>query len=292
MILIFFGICILADNKELFVMDRMAFLPRKIFVLSALTIAALGMGCSLAETGILSEIPADTKVESCSYQIVNTYPHDENAFTQGLVYYDGYLYEGTGLRSRSSLRRVDLETGKVVQKIDLENKYFGEGITLFEDRLIQLTWVSQIGFVYDRESFEKLQEFTYPTEGWGLTHDGQNLIMSDGSDRLFFLDPETFEEVKQISVSERNEPVEMLNELEYIKGEIYANVWMSERIVRIDPTTGQVLGWIDLSGLRNPALAGNRDAVLNGIAYDSKKDRLFVTGKLWPNLFEIEIVCN
>ncbi len=270
----------------------MAFLPRKIFVLGALTVTFWGMGCSFGQEEILSELSPNSQVESCSYQIVNTYPHDDHAFTQGLVYYDGDLYEGTGLNGRSSVRRVELETGKVVQKIDLENKYFGEGITLFEDKLIQLTWRSQISFVYDRESFEKLQEFTYPTEGWGLTHDGQNLIMSDGSNSLFFLDPETFEEVKRISVSHHNEPIDKLNELEYINGEIYANVWMSDRIARISTTSGQILGWIDLSGLLNPALADNRDAVLNGIAYDSENDRLFVTGKLWPNLFEITINCN
>ncbi len=290
--LIFFGPCHIGQGQSLLMIKIMAFSPRNILVLSALTATILGMGCSFVPEELLSEIDPNTQVASCGYQIVNTYPHDENAFTQGLVYYDGDLYEGTGLRSRSSLRRVDLETGQVLQNLDLDNKYFGEGITLFEEQLIQLTWVSQIGFVYERESFEKLQEFTYPTEGWGLTHDGENLIMSDGSNNLFFLDPETFEEVKRITVSDSGQPVEMLNELEYIKGEIYANVWMSERIVRIDPTTGQVLGWIDLSGLRNPALAGNRDAVLNGIAYDSEKDRLFVTGKLWPNLFEIAINCN
>ena len=270
----------------------MVFLPRRILTLGSLTVTILVMGCSWLETEILSEIPPNSLVKSCGYQIVNTYPHDGNAFTQGLVYYDGDLYEGTGLNGRSSLRRVELETGKIVQKIDLDDKYFGEGITLFEDKLIQLTWRSQIGFVYDRESFAKLQEFNYPTEGWGLTHDGKNLIMSDGSDRLFFLDPETFEEVKRISVRDRNQPVERLNELEYIKGEIYANVWMSDRIARIDPLTGQILGWIDLSGLRSPALVDNQDAVLNGIAYDSENDRLFVTGKLWSHLFEIAIDCN
>ena len=239
-----------------------------------------------------SEISPFSQAESCSYQIVNTYPHDENALTQGGVYSDGELYEGTGLNGLSSLRRVDLETGTVLQSTDLEDQYFGEGITVFEDQLIQLTWVSQVGFVYDRESFEPLQEFTYSTQGWGLTHDGDSLIMSDGSDSLFFLDPETFEEVKQISVSDRGEPVDRLNELEYIDGEIFANVWLSDRIARISPTTGQVLGWIDLSGLRNPSIAANLDAVLNGIAYDTEEDRLFVTGKLWPELFEITIDCT
>ena len=244
----------------------------------------------VAQEAILSEI-LPTQLESCSYQIVNAYPHDDNAFTQGLVYYDGELYEGTGLYGDSSIRRVDLDTGKVLQKTDLNDKFFGEGITLFDDQIIQLTWLSNTGFVYDSESFEKLQEFTYPTEGWGLTHDGDNLIMSDGSDTLFFLDPETFKEVKRISVSDQNEPVENLNELEYINGEIFANVWMSDRIARISPQTGQVVGWIDLSGLRNPSLATNQDAVLNGIAYDIENDRLFVTGKLWSELFEITIDC-
>ena len=274
------------------VKNIMAFSQRKILVISTLAIALLGSGCSSAETGVPTEISVNSQVESCSYQIVNTYPHDANAFTQGLVYYEGDLYEGTGLNGRSSLRLVDLETGKVLQITNLDDEYFGEGITLFKDQLIQLTWRSQVGFVYDRESFAKLQEFAYTTEGWGLTHDGENLIMSDGSDRLFFLDPETFEEVRQISVRDRDQPVDKLNELEYINGEIYANVWMSDRIARINPETGQILGWIDLAGLVDPALAANRDAVLNGIAYDSENDRLFVTGKLWSNLFEIVTDCE
>ena len=269
-------------------MDKVKFLPRKIFVLNLLTITFLGMGCSLAET----ESIRVSQAASCGYQIVETYPHDNNAFTQGLVYYEGDFYEGTGLNGRSSLRKVDLETGNVLQNINLDNKYFGEGITLFEDKLIQLTWKAQTGFVYDRESFTKLGEFNYPTDGWGLTHDGEYLIMSDGSDRLFFLDPQTFEEVKRIEVSDRDQPVDKLNELEYINGEIYANIWMSDRIARISPATGQVLGWIDLSGLRDSRLAANRDAVLNGIAYDAEDDRLFVTGKLWSNLFEIEVDCQ
>jgi len=269
-------------------MHKVKFLPRKIFVLSLLATTLLGIGCSLAE----SNIQRAPRIENCGYQIVNSYPHDNNAFTQGLVYYEGDFYEGTGLNGRSSLRKVDLETGNVLQNINLENKYFGEGITLFEDKLIQITWKAQTGFVYDRESFAKLQEFNYPTDGWGLTHDGEYLIMSDGSDSLFFLDPKTFEEVNRIEVRDRERPIDKLNELEYINGEIYANIWMSDRIVRISPKTGQVLGWIDLSGLRASSLIGDRDAVLNGIAYDPQNDRLFVTGKLWSNLFEIEVDCG
>jgi glutamine cyclotransferase len=224
------------------------------------------------------------------YQVVQAYPHDPQAFTQGLIYHGGELYEGTGLYGESSLRRVNLATGDVVQIHELEPQYFGEGITLWQGRLLQLTWRSQVGFVYDRQTFEPLQQFTYPTEGWGLTQDGERLILSDGSDRLYFLDPETFEVLGSIPVQDQGQPVPFLNELEYVQGEVFANVWFSNRIARIDPATGTVTGWIDLTNLVDQQQFNNPDAVLNGIAYDSEGDRLFVTGKLWPQLFEIKLV--
>lgn len=240
---------------------------------------------------VLPERSDASTVEQCSYQVVNTYPHDPTAFTQGLVYFDPYLYEGTGLYGGSSIRKVELETGKVLQRANLARQFFGEGVTIWQDQLIQLTWRSQRGFVYDLQSFERQDQFTYPTEGWGLTHDGDRLIMSDGSHRITFLDPDTFEILSILPVYEGEEPVPNLNELEYIKGEIYANVWYQDRIARISPKTGQILGWIDLTGLYDPALRPNQDAVLNGIAYDRNQDRLFVTGKLWSRLFEIKIDC-
>ncbi|MEO0835540.1 MAG: glutaminyl-peptide cyclotransferase [Cyanobacteria bacterium J06642_3] len=235
---------------------------------------------------------AQGQVQTCSYDIVHTYPHDPQAFTQGLIYDQGELYESTGLRGRSSLRRVELATGKVLQINNLDDRYFGEGMTLWQDRLIQLTWVSQTGFVYDQATLKQLATFNYSTEGWGLTHNGQELIMSDGSDTLYFLDPNTFQETRRIQVKDRRQSIAKLNELEYINDEILANVWMSDRIARISPQTGQVLGWIDLSGIINPAPTPQTDAVLNGIAYDQEGDRLFVTGKLWSKLFEIDTVCN
>ena len=188
------------------------------------------------------------------------------------------------------MRKVALETGEVLQSYDLPSTYFGEGITIYGDRIIQLTWKSKVGFVYNKASFELLQEFTYPTEGWGITHDGEHLIMSDGSSTLYFWDPETFEKVGQVDVYDESSPVTRLNELEYIQGEVYANVWYADRIARIDPQTGRVTGWIDLTGLLDPGSATQTIDVLNGIAYDAETDRLFVTGKLWPTLFEIDLV--
>lgn len=226
-----------------------------------------------------------------SYEVLNTYPHDPNAFTQGLIYEDGWLYEGTGLNGRSTLRKVVLETGEVVQSIDLDSQHFGEGITSFGDRIYQLTWQSQIGFIYDKATFEQVGTFSYLTEGWGLTHDGTHLIMSDGSATIFFLDPETLTTVRTITVTDPNGPVMRLNELEYVEGEIYANIWQTDVIVRISPTTGDVLGWISLSGLLSEQDRQEHQVdVLNGIAYDPVNKRLFVTGKLWPKLFEIRIV--
>lgn len=227
-----------------------------------------------------------------TYKIINTYPHDRNAFTQGLFFENGFMYEGTGLNKRSTLRKVELETGNVVQLYEMPEQYFGEGITIWEDRIIQLTWQAREGFVYDKENFELLRNFDYPTEGWGITHDGEQLIMSDGTATLYFLDPETFVETGRIQVSDIDGPVSRLNELEYVDGEIYANIWQSERVARISPHTGEVVGWIDLQGLLSPEDKAGAVDVLNGIAYDEVGERLFVTGKFWPKLFEIMIVSS
>lgn len=232
-------------------------------------------------------LPEVSGIRFYSYNIVNTYPHDPAAFTQGLVFDNNRLYEGTGLRGQSSLRKVELETGKIIKMYELPQKYFGEGITLYKDRIIQLTWQSHTGFVYDKDTFTVLKEFSYSTEGWGITHDGNTFIMSDGTSTLYFLDFETFEIVRTLDVYD-DEPVTRLNELEYINGEIYANVWLTDRIAIISPDTGKVTGWIELEGLL-PA-GDQQPDVLNGIAYDVDNDRLFVTGKLWPYLFEIDLV--
>ena len=224
------------------------------------------------------------------YQIVGAFPHDIAAFTEGLLVDHGFLYESTGLEGRSSLRKVQLETGQVLQVHELPADVFGEGLAVFGDRLIQLTWKSQLGYVYDKATFRLLREFTYPTEGWGLAQDGKDLVMSDGTATLYFLNPETFEKVGQIEVYAEDGPVTQLNELEYVHGEIYANIWKTDRIARIDPATGRVLGWIDLTGLLSAQDRQTPVDVLNGIAYDAESDRLFVTGKLWPKLFEIKLI--
>jgi glutamine cyclotransferase len=237
---------------------------------------------------LLGNTPVDREPVHYTYNVVNTYPHDRAAFTQGLVFEDGYLYEGTGLYGQSTLRRVELETGNVTQLYSLPDQFFGEGITIFEEKIVQLTWKSGKGFVYDRSSFDLLQEFTYPTEGWGITHNGSVLIMSDGTATLYFLDPETFQTTGQVEVYDE-EPVTSLNELEYINGRVYANIWKKDQIAIINPETGKVTGWIDLSGI-NDEENQNIYTVLNGIAYDQNGDRLFVTGKMWSQLFEIEIV--
>lgn len=252
----------------------------------------LSVGFYFQQHNGFNQILAQEQIQSCGYDVVQTYPHDANAFTQGLIYDQGELYESTGLRGKSSLRRVELETGKVLQISDLDERYFAEGMTLWQNRLIQLTWLSKTGFIYEQKTFNQLATFTYPTEGWGLTNNGQELIMSDGSDTLYFLDPDTFAETKRLQVSDRQKPIDKLNELEYFQGEILANVWMSDRIARISPDTGAVLGWIDLAGINHSAVTSNQDAVLNGIAYDKEGKRLFVTGKLWSKLFEIDIICQ
>ena len=224
------------------------------------------------------------------YEVVNVYPHDPGAFTQGLVYHEGMLFEGTGRYGESDIREVELETGNVIRKREIADQYFGEGIALWDEELIQLTWRSHVGFVYDRETFARQREFSYPTEGWGLTHDGERLIMSDGSSALFFLNPETLERTGRVQVEDDGEPIDQLNELEHIDGKVYANVWQTDRIAIIDPDSGRVTAWIDLPGLLDPADRTPRTDVLNGIAYDAENDRLFVTGKYWPKLFEIDLV--
>ncbi|MBK7897237.1 MAG: glutaminyl-peptide cyclotransferase [Anaerolineaceae bacterium] len=228
-------------------------------------------------------------VPSYSYRVLNRYPHDPTAFTQGLLFVDGVLYESTG-RYPSTLRRVALASGQPEQLINLDEPYFGEGLVLWQDKLIQLTWQNRVAFVYDKESFALLNTWEYETEGWGITHNGRCLIMSDGSATLYFRHPETFAEVGRITVQDANGPVPMLNELEYINGEVWANIWQTDRIVRIDPATGQVVGSIDFTGLLDPATLTQPANVLNGIAYDAENGRLFITGKLWPTLFEIELV--
>jgi glutamine cyclotransferase len=223
-----------------------------------------------------------------TYEIVKVYPHDSTAFTQGLVFEDGFLYESTGLRGSSTLRRVELETGNIVQIRALSDTYFAEGIAIIGDKIVQLTWDSNVGFLYDKYSFDLISEFSYSTQGWGITYDGNRLIMSDGTANLYFLDPNSFEVVGQIEVHDES-PVDNLNELEYIEGKIYANIWGQEKIVIISPENGQIEGWIDLTGIYDLKNNGANN-VLNGIAYDSKENRLFVTGKRWSRLFEIKLI--
>jgi glutamine cyclotransferase len=249
--------------------------------------------------------PASTAVPSATtatapqyygYSVVATYPHDPNAFTQGLLFDGDQLIEGTGLYGESTLRRVELITGEVVQQIALPEQYFGEGVAMIDNRLYQLTWQEGTGFIYDKATFEQLDQFSYTTQGWGLTYDGNQLILSDGSDQLYFLDPATLTVVDQVSVSlfdpadQTRKGVPRLNELEYIDGQVFANVWQTDVLVRIDPKTGNVTGVIDLSGLLPAADRSPSTDVLNGIAYLPTEQRLFVTGKKWPKLFEIRLV--
>ena len=234
--------------------------------------------------------PAPPEVAHYRYKVVKTYPHDRRSYTQGLVYEDGFLYEGTGLYGQSALYKRDLQTGKTIKMLRLPDKYFGEGITIFGDKLIQLTWQSKVGFVYKKDTFTPLSEFKYPTEGWGLTHDGKRLILSDGTSTLRFLDPNTYAETGRIEVRDQGRPVERINELEFINGSVYANIWRTGRIAVIDPKTGRVTGWIDLSGLSPFPPDDQDDRVLNGIAYLPQTKHLLVTGKLWPRLYEIELI--
>ena len=279
---------------------------RKLF---GLLLLAFTLGCAGCDGGPSTNVnsgaskPANApagQVAVYGYEVVNTYPHDKDAFTQGLVFDNGTLLESTGLEKHSTLRRVELQTGKVLQKIDVPPFYFAEGMTLFNGKIYQLTWKAEKGFIYDPQTFQKTGEFPYTGEGWGLTHDAESLILSDGSDKIRFIDPNGFQVRRTISVTDAGQPVISINELEYVKGEILANIWSlkpgaekyTDKIARIDPQTGQVKGWIDMTGLLKPGEITNEDsedAVLNGIAYDEQGDRLFVTGKLWPKLFEVRI---
>lgn len=223
------------------------------------------------------------------YQVVRSYPHDRGAFTQGLFVRNGFFYEGTGMNGQSGIRKVKIETGEVLQQRALAPQYFGEGIVEWKGSILQLTWQHGIGFVYDAETLAPTKTFSYRGEGWGITHDGTRLIMSDGTAQLRFLDPATLKETGRVTVRDSRGPVEKLNELEFVKNEVFANVWGSDRIARISPSDGRVTGWIDLSGLLTPGERANAD-VLNGIAYDATSERLFVTGKWWPRVFEITLV--
>ena len=255
-----------------------------------LSIARLSLFLA-AGLSALAAYAAPAAIPVYGYQVLATYPHDIGAFTEGLFYEGGFLYESTGLLGRSSVRKVQLRTGKVLSRIELPADVFGEGITSWHDRLIGLTWQNQVGFVLDLGTFSLQNRFTYPGEGWGLTHNDREIIMSDGTAELRFLDPTTEKEIRRVRVTANGEPVTQLNELEWVDGQVYANVWQTDRIARIDPTTGNVVGWIDLTGLlaAKDRIANYTD-VLNGIAYDAASKRLFVTGKLWPKLFEIRLV--
>jgi glutaminyl-peptide cyclotransferase len=232
--------------------------------------------------------PSPEPVKNYTYKIIRVFPHDTAAFTEGLAFDNGYLYEGTGQYQKSSLRRVDLETGRIMQNFRLPDKYWGEGITVFKDTIVQLTYQNNTGFVYDKASFSLLRQFSYPTEGWGLTSDGSRLIMSDGTSSIYFIDPVTLAITGNMSVLENGMPVKNINELEYIHGQIYANVWPGDKIAIIDPVTGQLGGWLDLAGLLQTRSSSTQVDVLNGIAFDPQAERLLVTGKWWPYLFEIQ----
>ena len=255
---------------------------------SVMTLAAVFMASGQGSGAPPRVPPPGSKVPVSGFTIINTYPHDPTAFTQGLEYRDGVLYEGLGLQGKSAVRRVTLETGKVLQALKIPPGYFGEGITVTAGKLFQLSWRDKTGFVYDAKTFRLIRNFSYFGEGWGLTHDDTSLIMSDGTSALRFLEMTRFSERRRIKVMDGSTAIPNLNELEMIKGEIWANVWQTDYIARISPKDGRVTGWVNLKGLL-PPVRGEKLDVLNGIAYDSAKDRIFVTGKLWPKLFEIQL---
>ena len=258
------------------------FVPGKILI--SIAVLAVGGGL-LAQT-----LRRSPRIPFYGYQVVHAYPHDREAFTEGLEFHDGFLYESTGLNGKSSLRKVKLETGEVLQSVPLEREYFGEGITIVNDRVIQLTYTTGLGFVFGLKDFREQKRFRYAGEGWALTHNSANIFMDDGTDEIRVWDRETLAEKRRIPVRDGGTPVDNLNELEWVEGELFANIWQTDRIARISPTTGQVTGWIDLTGLLREDDRDGTEDLLNGIAYDAVRKRLFVTGKLWPKVFEIRLV--
>ncbi len=288
---------------------RIAFVFFGIFFITACDEQTNKPNINPMDANVSKATSPDSPLQISTYKIVNTFKHDPKAFTQGLIFHKGFLYESTGENGSSSLRKVELATGKVLQKIDLQDKYFGEGMTILDDKVYQITWRDKIGFVYDLESLSLQKEVKYQGEGWGLTNDQKNLIMSDGTHIIKFIDPDTFDVVKRIPVMQENgKPLFLLNELEFVNGEIWANIWHSEQsetgttqgrlpnigkpnfIARINPDTGKVVGWIDLGGISPDDSLEDSENTLNGIAYDSENDRIFVTGKKWKRLFEIDLV--
>lgn len=267
----------------------------KIAAVAVSVVVVASLGWYLASSTATSGEPAGaggatSRPYAIGYEVLAVHPHDPASYTQGLYYEDGFLYEGTGLNGQSVLKQVDIATGEAMREVALPDQFFGEGIARFGDLIYQLTWQAHFGFLYDKDTFEVAGRFSYPTEGWGLTTDGTYLVLSDGSSSLFFKDPETFQDVRRVEVRDGDRSVDQLNELEFIDGDIYANIWHSNQIVRISPETGEVLGRMDLSELALQVKVGDPEGVLNGIAYDAVGDRVFVTGKLWPSLFEIRLV--
>jgi glutaminyl-peptide cyclotransferase len=263
---------------------------RRSFICRSWTIALVFAMSAQLVGGQRSHAPGLQRPPEYTFKIIRDYPHDPAAFTQGLVYQSGFLYEGTGLNGRSQLRKVRLETGEVLQHVDLPGEYFGEGIAIVRNKVIQLTWQSHVGFVYNLADFKLLRQFSYPGEGWGLTSRGNEIFMSDGTADIRVLDAVTLKEKRRFTVRNGDTPVDQLNELEFVEGELFANIWQTDRIARISPQSGKVVGWIDLTGLLSPVYRRQEGAVLNGIAYDSIHKRLFVTGKLWPSIFEIQLL--
>jgi len=268
---------------------------KKWLVLAVVLIAVIVLGGSLLILLNNKTTPAATTTSNYTYSIVKTYPHDTSSFTEGLWYSDGIMYEssgsGNGPNYVSTLRQVNLTTGKVIKEYTLPIQYFGEGIAVVDDEIIQLTWQSNVGFIYDKDTFALLGNFTFTTQGWGLTYDGKELIMSDGTDNLYFLNATTFQRIGEVQVHDGNSNVTEINSLDYINGDVYANIWMTNKIAIINPATGQVKAWVDLTGLpASVASKTNLNAVLNGIAYDQQNDRLYVTGKDWSSLYQIKLV--